>query len=90
MTGREYSELLHEASEFFEAHSDMPVPETYRSLAVLYELSDQNAAKAIDIAKREGFTPQGSSTSGLVIWERRCGRGTLCFIVPSGETSKAN
>jgi len=60
MTGREYAELLHEAAEFFEAHSDMPVPETCRSLAVLYELSDQNAAKAIDIAKREGFTPQGS------------------------------
>jgi len=90
MTGREYAELLSEAAAFFQSHPDLPVPETYRSLAVLYENSDKNAAKALDIVKNEGFTPQRNSTGGLVIWERRCGRGTLCFIVPSGEASEAN
>jgi hypothetical protein len=90
MTGREYAALLREAADFFEAHPDLPVPDTYRSLAVLYEISDENAAKAVDIVKNEGFTPQGSSVGGLVIWERQCGTGTLCFLVPSGEASKAN
>jgi hypothetical protein len=90
MTGREYAALLHKAATFFEFRPDLPVPETYRSLAVLYEKPDENTAKVLEIAKTGGFSPQGSSTGGLVMWERQCGRGTLCFILPSGEASKAN
>jgi len=90
MTGREYADLLREAATFFESHPDLPVPEAYRSLAVLYEKPDENAAKVLEIVKKEGFSPQGNATGGLVMWERQCGRGTLCFIVPSGEASKAN
>jgi hypothetical protein len=43
MTGREYAALLREAADFFEAHPDLPVPDTYRSLAVLYEISLANS-----------------------------------------------
>ena len=51
MTGREYAELLREATAFFESHPDLPVPETYRTLAVLYENPDENAAKTLDVVK---------------------------------------
>jgi len=91
MTGREYAELLREAAGFFELHADMPVPDdVYSSMAVLYETTDEDARRVAAIVKRESFTPQGSSTGGLVIWERPCGRGTLCFILPSGEASNPN
>ena len=88
MTGSEYAALLREAASFFESHPSLPVPDVYNSLAVLYENPNEDAQKASEVVKKEGFTPQ-SSTDGLVIWERKCGRGTLCFILPAGET-KAN
>jgi hypothetical protein len=90
MSGREYAELLREAAGFFELHPDMPVTDVYSSLAVLYEDLGEDAREVATIAQREGFTPQPNPTGGLVIWERRCGHGTLCFLLPSGESSKAN
>ena len=90
MTGVEYAELLRDAAGFFELHPDMPVPDVYSSFAVLYEGLDEDAREVATIAQREGFTVQGNSANGLVIWKRQCRHGTLCFLLPSGEASDAN
>jgi hypothetical protein len=90
MTGREYGALLHEAAAFFDSHPDLPVPDVHGSVAVLYELRDENARKLLKLVQKEGFTPQVSSMPDMVLWERRCGRGSLCFILPRGDTGEVN
>ena len=82
MTGRKYADLLREAAAFFESPPDLPVSETYCSLAVLYEKPDEHAAQVLEIAKKEGFSPPENATGGLVMWNANADAGLYAPLCP--------
>ena len=87
MVGQEYAAVLREAAEFFDAHPNLPLPETARVLTFYYEhLTAIELSWLTDIATKEGFKPESSST-GLSWWVKRLGRGSLAFVF-TPSTSK--
>ena len=81
MVGQEYAAVLREAAEFFDAHPNLPLPETARILTFYYEnLTSIELSWLTEIVTKEGFKAEPSST-GLNLWVRRLGRGSLAFVL---------
>ena len=83
MLGREYADVLRQAASFFESHPQFPVPDTYRTVALLYEYPGRDADFVLQVAQREGFMPDITKTGGTVIWLKDIGAATLGFVLPS-------
>jgi len=88
MNGREYADVLREAAGFFDKYPDFPVPETYRSVALLYEYPGVASDFVLQVVHSEGFIPDISKTGGAVIWQKNVGPAILCFVLPRKTTAK--
>jgi hypothetical protein len=87
MVAKDYAAILREAAEFFDSHPYLPLPETARILTFYYEHPTPIEIRWLtEIATKEGSTAE-SSTTGLNLWTKKLGRGSLAFVL-TPSTSK--